>query len=107
MAISNTNRPRTFIPELWSADLIKAYKEAHDIFGGKKPKRSRGAQLLRDAALGYPEFPDNKGIGDSTNAPYRTATEIRMQDHMADAAAYQLAYAIDRDILDKLRKQKR
>ena len=104
MATSNTSS--RFIPELWSADLIKAYKEAHNLFG-KKPKRSRGAQLLRDAALGYPEYPEIKGIGDSTNAPYRTATEIRMQDHMADAAAYQLACAIDRDILDKLRNRKK
>lgn len=93
MATSNTSH--TFIPELWSANLIKTYKEAHDLFG-KKPKRSPGAQLLRDAALGYPEYPDIKG--DATN-------DLR-QTHAADAAAY-IANAIDRSILDQLRDKKR
>jgi hypothetical protein len=95
MAKSNTPpKFRTFIPELWSAEIIKRYKEAHDLFGRKR--RDPATQLLRDAALGYPEYPDIKG--DTTNDPCQT--------HAADAAAY-LANAIDRSILDQLRDKKR
>jgi hypothetical protein len=93
----------SFIPELWGSALIKAYQEALNIH---KPRRSRGTQLLRDAALGYPEYPDTM-TGTTTNAPHRTATEVRLRNEWADAAALALAHAIDRDTLNQLRIKKR
>jgi len=33
-----------------------------------RSKRSRGTQLLRDAALGYPEYPDITDKGTISNA---------------------------------------
>ena len=47
-----------FIPELWSSKIMGAYmKQLFDKLG--LPKRSKGCQLLRDAALGHKEYPDD------------------------------------------------
>lgn len=54
-----------------------------------KPKRSKGTQLLRDAALGREEFPDG--------------TEI--YDIWASHAGAALAKKIDDGILDSLKSQ--
>jgi hypothetical protein len=63
-----------------------------------RSKRSRGTQLLRDAALGYPEYPDITDKGTISNAP-------DIHSHYTDAAAYAFAAAVDRDILDSVRKR--
>jgi hypothetical protein len=55
------------------------------------PKRSRGAQLLRDAALGHKEYPE-----------HTTATEVRIRNEYASHAADALAYNIDQSILSDL-----
>ena len=81
-----------FIPELWSQQLIETMKTEMIMSG--TPKRDKFSQMLRDKALGHPEYPPAKN---------RTATEIKnAQDHWADSAAYGIAVAIDRDILNKL-----
>ncbi len=82
-----------FIPELWSKKLLIQMKEQLVMSDSLRPKRDKYSQLLRDKALGHPEYPANK-----------TATEVRhAQDHWADAVAYAMANTIDRDILSKLR----
>jgi hypothetical protein len=84
-----------FIPELWSAELITQMKESLVMAKGARPKRDKYSQMLRDKALGQPEYPPNK-----------TATEIRYaHDHWADAAAYAMANAIDSDIFKQLRDE--
>lgn len=86
--------PSKFIPELWSDELIVRMKENLVMGDLRTPKRDKYSQMLRDKALGRPEFPENK-----------TATEIRhAQDHWADAAAYALATTIDRDILNNVKR---
>lgn len=47
----------TFVPELWSKAMLDVYKK--NIFNTLLPKRSKGTQLLRDAALGHQEYPDD------------------------------------------------
>jgi hypothetical protein len=81
-----------FIPELWSQELVEQLKE-NLIFGGR-PKRSKAAQMLRDAALGHPEYPD-EDLQRQQMQEQRTATEIRMRNemyqHQLDAMAYSAA----------------
>ncbi len=82
MATTNSG---TFIPELWSGKIIDTFKDA--LVFPHLPKRSKGAQLLRDAALGHPEYKEHY---------------YDEMDHTADASKY-LANAIDADILTSLR----
>lgn len=78
-----------FLPELWSAKLIEKMKEGLMMAG--MPKRDKYSQMLRDKALGRPEFPDVLK-GTTTNSPHMTATEMRMRNehssHMLDAYVY-------------------
>ena len=93
-----TAQPFGFCPELWSEALVDALKaNVHETL--VRSKRSRGTQLLRDAALGYPEYPDITDRGTISNAP-------DTQTHYADAAGYALAVAFDRDILNSARKRR-
>ena len=66
------------------------YKATLD--GMIRPTRSRGAQLLRDTALGHPEYPDPR-------SPPKTGFKYDYASHAADA----LAYSIDNSILNRLR----
>jgi hypothetical protein len=79
-----------FIPELWSAEVLDKFKQS--IFEGMRPKRSKGAQMLRDAALGHPEYPEPKPELHRSYADNMTATEVRMRNemytHQLDAMAY-------------------
>ena len=43
-----------FQSEIWSKELLKQYKKTIEMM--THPKRSAGAQMLRDAALGHPEY---------------------------------------------------
>lgn len=43
---------------LWSDELMKQYKSSLEMM--LRPKRSAGAQMLRDAALGHPEYPEDE-----------------------------------------------
>ena len=67
------------------------------------PKRDKYSQMLRDKALGRPEFSDVLTVellatavadlkGTTTNSPHMTATEMRMRNehssHMLDAYVY-------------------
>lgn len=47
-----------FQAELWSQAIIDQYKKTLEMMG--RPKRSAGAQMLRDAALGHPEYPEDE-----------------------------------------------
>lgn len=86
-----------FCPELWSVEAVKMFKaELQETL--VRSKRSRGTQLLRDAALGYPEYPDITDKGTISNAS-------DIQTHYTDAAAYAFAAAVDSDILNSLRKR--
>lgn len=90
------------IPELWSTALMDQLKKSMVFDAYAKtgtPKRDKFSQMLRDKALGRPEFPEKQNM---------TATEIRYaQDHWADAAGYAMANAIDRDILNIARNKQR
>jgi hypothetical protein len=99
MATSSGNATPGFVPELWADKMIQTLKD--ELIFGIKPKRSKGAQLLRDAALGHPEYPDPR----VTPAENRTATEIGIRHEYANRAAQALARNIDNDILDSLRYQ--
>lgn len=101
MAVSST----MFTPELWSDKILDDLKDAY--FHAQKPKRSKGAQLLRDAALGHEEFPPDPR---ATPADFRmesmknmTATGIAIQQQYAQRAAHAMAQNLDDDILDALR----
>ena len=50
----------TFIPEIWSSKIMGAYMK--QLFDAIRPKRSKGCQLLRDAALGHKEYPDDDKV---------------------------------------------
>ncbi len=94
MAVTTT----TFNPEMWSDMIMKSFKD-QVIFGGK-PQRSKGAQLLRDAALGHPEYPpDPRSPPPSLN---KTATQVRIQNEYAEHAAKALAYSVDNSIITSL-----
>lgn len=79
-----------FIPELWSDEVLNNYKKG--IFDAMLPKRSKGAQLLRDAALGHPEYPK-----------HITATEVTIRYQYAKDAAKALVQQVDNDMLDALK----
>jgi hypothetical protein len=74
-----------FIPELWSQQMLDTYKLRSEFHW---PKRSKGAQLLRDAALGHPEYPEG---------------EFNVHKKYATDAAKYLSAAIDADILNCVR----
>lgn len=59
----------TFIPGLWSAEVLEKYKES---LTGTFPKRDKWSQALRDKALGHPEYPKNM-----------TATKVRIKNEQA------------------------
>lgn len=67
-----------------------------------KPKRSKGTQLLRDAALGHEEFPPPAKDGSMGNM---TATEINIRMEYANRAAAAIAKQMDNHILDSLKYQ--
>ena len=80
-----------FIPELWSKELMGQLKK--ELFAHRRPKRSKGAQLLRDAALGHPEYPDpQEKLYREFKKEHMTATEVRMRNemhtHQLDAYRY-------------------
>ncbi len=63
------------------------------------PRRSKGTQLLRDAALGHREFPDAAKDGKMN----MTATEIQIRMTFAERAAVGIARDLDNHILDSLK----
>ena len=70
-----------FMPDLWSIELLEKYKQSMlDQLVGRRPKRSKAAQMLRDAALGHPEYPE-QAIFEQTPREM-TATEVRMRNEM-------------------------
>ena len=72
---------KAFLPELWSTDILEKYKQSMlDQLVGRRPKRSKAAQMLRDAALGRPEYPE-QAIFEQTPREM-TATEVRMRNEM-------------------------
>lgn len=83
-----------FIAELWSDKIIEDYKQV--MAEHMRPKRSKAAQMLRDAALGHPEFPKKKAYKAFNDFPkHKTATEVRIQNeharHCLDSRAYAMA----------------
>ena len=94
MAMATTTG--NFMPDLWSENIIKTYRNnlsSAPLAGYDKPKRSRGAQLLRDAALGHPEYPSDPRMSpDEFRQQNMTATEVRMRNemysHQLDAARF-------------------
>lgn len=64
-AVTDTLTTTTFVPELWSDAASAALAKNIDasIIGSLLPIRSRGAQLLRDFALGKPEYGPDPGDG--------------------------------------------
>lgn len=86
------NKSGSFIPDLWSDELKKQLQER------MRPKRSKAAQMLRDAALGHPEYPPPENL---------TATEIRMRNEQLwqqpyELAARRMADDIDKHVLDSM-----
>lgn len=104
MATTTATTDSTFMPDLWSEEIMTSYREQL-VAGGlaNMPKRSRGAQLLRDAALGYPEYPDPRAPPSTYNQ--MTATEARIQNEYAQQAAQAMAHSIDSSILDSFSYQ--
>lgn len=51
----------SFIPEVWSQQILDTMKQT--MWETVMPRRSHGAQLLRDVALGKPEFGPEMGDG--------------------------------------------
>lgn len=64
------------------------------LWGEILPKRSAGAQLLRDAALGHKEYPD---VSEMT----ATDVETRMKKYVSTAGAA-LVHNMDKHILDSM-----
>jgi len=91
MAISKA----TFDTAVWSDELLKKFQDSFITQAMQGvPKRTKGAQLLRDAALGHEEFPKFK------------ATDYEKLRHTyTEHAAAALARSIDSDVLDSLRYQ--
>lgn len=82
-----------FIPELWSQHLIDLMKENLVMAG--RPKRDKASQMLRDAALGRPEYPEKAAYDKCfTEFKHMTATEMRMRNeeasHRLDALRYSM-----------------
>lgn len=95
MAISES----AFFPSLWSNKLLDHLKDNFSL--AQKPKRSKGAQLLRDAALGHEEYPpDPKAHYQGRNM---TATQVMIQQEYANQAVAAMAQKMDDDILDAMR----
>lgn len=86
-----------FIPEVWSQEIIASYKEA---LRPPQPRRSKGAQLLRDAALGHPEYPSNMFTDDNGTDHVMTATEVNIRQQYENQAAKAMLRQIDNDMLD-------
>lgn len=92
-----TTNLKNFIPELWSQELIETMKQqVWDL--AVKTRRSKGTQLLRDAALGHPEYPE------PPPKLNMTATEMRLRHEQMEKtytmAAKAMADDIDKHILD-------
>lgn len=90
-----------FSPELWSKVMLDTYKD--EIFKARKPRRSKGSQLLRDAALGHPEYPpDPRATPEENRRANMTATEVSIRNQYAYRAAAVMTKTLDNDILDAL-----
>lgn len=105
MAISKA----AFDTAIWSDEILKKFQDSFITQAMRGvPKRTKGAQLLRDAALGHPEFAP---AGESDNWPVTwqtntmTATEMRIRHEQANHAAAAMARSFDNDMLDSLRYQ--
>ena len=94
MATLPDEQAAKFIPELWADALLKTY--ADSMMASIFPLRSRGAQLLRDAAIGHPEYGPNMGDhpagegdkftsfdGGKANALYKVGKELVLNDAAA------------------------
>jgi len=94
-----TTLSNTFIPELWSEQIIKDFK--FNLTGAIVQKQSKGTRLLRAAALGVPQ----EEIDKIDNEPdYVTTGELYeyLKDEWTNDAADALRYAIDADIMGNL-----
>jgi hypothetical protein len=93
---------KTFSSSLWSDEMLVKLKGNLVMAGAAAPKRDKYSQMLRDKALGHPEFPRNM-----TYYNDGTVTEIQnAHNDWADAAAYAMSTAIDRDILRTVYKSR-
>ena len=89
-SLSMAQTTAEFIPELWSQALVDKLKIEMQMNGGTH--RTKGDQLLRDAALGHPEYPEYF-------TKTMTATEVQLREQYAHQAAEQMAKNLDRSIL--------
>lgn len=80
--VRKPNPHKVFCPDLWSEEIVKSY-QSHMV----PPFRDKYTQMLRDAALGHPEFP-------SLEDP---------RQEISDALAYQLANDFDAGVFQQLR----
>ena len=82
------------MPELWTDQIIKSYQNSLTGAGfNTLPKRSKGSQLLRDAALGHKEYPEH------------TINPKTIQDILNDytsIAADAFAYSVERRIMSSV-----
>ena len=65
-----------------------------------KPKRSKGTQLLRDAALGHKEYPEPASQG---VVPHMTATEVNVRMTYANRASEAILRDLNNYVLDALK----
>lgn len=57
--MNKTKKIANFNPAVWSAHIMDQWKKEMTYKLGL-PNRSAGTQLLRDAALGHKEYPDDE-----------------------------------------------
>lgn len=94
---SNPITSTAFNPEIWSAEMMEEMKRQMGV--PTRPKRTKGAQLLRDAALGHPEYPE-KAEYDRHQA--MTATELVMRQQQAEMELKRIQHQIEPSIYKAL-----
>ena len=87
-----------FIPEIWSSSTLEIYKR--ELSDAIRPKRSKGCQLLRDAALGHKEYPEPASQG---VMPHMTATEVNVRMTYANRASEAILRDLNNYVLDALK----
>lgn len=93
---SDATTNTAFNPEVWSTSIMEEYRR--HINDQLKPKRSKAAQMLRDAALGHPEYPEKSEFDLRGDRYAMTATELVMRQQQAEMELKRIQHQIESPI---------